>query len=325
MMRQPPAPLRTYSHLPAGRVPTEYEIVTSRLLYYLERGFEIDVPVAPWYQRHQREVHLRCESWDAFKDPRETTYTSYTRLAARHEQHLDGVVNSFLASPSPARGSSGWASIARQVLPPLRYPYHGFQMVAAYVGQMVPSSRLTLVAMFQAGDEMRRIGRIAERMAQTTIDGVDDVAEALSAWQDGSAWQPLRKLVEETFVIRDWDEAWAALALCAKPVMDALILGEFALAARAAGDYHLGELLASFAEDARWHRQCTQALVALLLADPEGATNRDTLRSFIDRWLPATVAAATGVATLFHPDAASAAVALVDRWHGELGLQARVP
>ena len=36
---------RTYWHLEAlGRRPTDYEIATSRLLYYVGRGFEVTLP-----------------------------------------------------------------------------------------------------------------------------------------------------------------------------------------------------------------------------------------------------------------------------------------
>ena len=56
MNRTAPPPLRTYSHLAHRRkVPSEYDIVSSRLLYHVERGFEIDVPLAPFYQRYQRD------------------------------------------------------------------------------------------------------------------------------------------------------------------------------------------------------------------------------------------------------------------------------
>ena len=56
-------PLKTYSHL-AGerRIPTEYEIVTSKLLYHPERGFEVAAPAAPWYERYQRHGRLTCKT-----------------------------------------------------------------------------------------------------------------------------------------------------------------------------------------------------------------------------------------------------------------------
>src|SRR6267378_3426509 len=77
---------KTYWHLlQQRRMPTEYEIVTSKLLCYTGEGltgkrFELDVPLLDSYKRFQLESPLTCRSWEAFRDPRETTYTKYTEI-----------------------------------------------------------------------------------------------------------------------------------------------------------------------------------------------------------------------------------------------------
>ena len=71
------APQKTYWHLlPQKRMPTEYELVTSKLLCYTGEGFtgkrfELDVPLLDWYKRYQQDSPLTCTSWDTFRDPRE--------------------------------------------------------------------------------------------------------------------------------------------------------------------------------------------------------------------------------------------------------------
>ena len=42
-------------------------------------------------------------------------------------------------------------------------------MLAAYIGKMAPSSRITIAASFQAADEMRRVQRLAYRMRQLQV------------------------------------------------------------------------------------------------------------------------------------------------------------
>src|SRR5262249_9051794 len=163
-----PSPaLKTYSHLAQGRrIPSEYELATSQLLYYPARGFEVAVPLASWYERYQRRSPLRCASWEEFADPRDTTYASYTALQARQEAHVDGLLRSIEARhydrdlPAPA------AALLVRAMAPLRFACHGLQMVAAYVGQMAPSGRIAVVALFEAADEMRRLQRLAYRTAQ---------------------------------------------------------------------------------------------------------------------------------------------------------------
>ena len=85
--------LKTYSHLERDRrLPKEYELVTSRLLYYPSRGFEVSTPLEAWYENYQRGSLLVGTDWERFSDPRETTYAKYTALALKGETYLDGVL-----------------------------------------------------------------------------------------------------------------------------------------------------------------------------------------------------------------------------------------
>jgi toluene monooxygenase system protein E len=289
--------LRTYSHLATrGQVPSEYEIVSSRLLYHPQRGFEIDVPVGPWYARYGQGGRLRGSGWEAFVDPRETTYASYTRLQAGNEQHLDAVARSFEQSGHAARLPEAWRTTVSALVPPLRFAWHGLQMMAAYLGQMAPAGRLTLVSLFLAADQLRRIHRVAMFMAPLQAADAQLAQLARTDWQEGPAWQPLRRAVEEGLVAYDWGESFAALCLGLLPALDDLLLHEGGALARQAGDFYLGEVLASFAEDARWHRAVAAALVAHAVREDAG--NESTLAAWVARWAQAGRAAAAGLAPL---------------------------
>src|SRR5262249_41145285 len=93
---------------------------------------------------------------------------------------------------------------------------------------------------------------------------------------------PLRKLVETMFVTRDWGEAFAALNLGVKPVLDRFFLVDVAEKARARGDYLIGEIFFSLAEDGAWHRAWAQALAAL--AESADGGNRDRLALWAETW-----------------------------------------
>ena len=78
-------------------MPSEYEIVTSKLLCYTGEGFtgkrfELDVPLKDWYEQYQEGSPLKCTSWEKFHDPRETTYTRYTELQMEKEIFVDGLL-----------------------------------------------------------------------------------------------------------------------------------------------------------------------------------------------------------------------------------------
>jgi toluene monooxygenase system protein E len=262
---------RTYWHLEAAkRVPSPYEIGTSRLLYYGERGFAVKTPVADWYSRHQQAAPLDWASLERFRDPRETTYAKYVALEAEREAFVDGLMRSAEDSGYDEKLNRAWLGRLEQWLPVLLYPCHGLQMVTAYVGQLAPTSELVAAFAFQAGDEMRRIQRLAYRVKQ-----LEPLSPGFSRgkqhWQDAPPWQPLRRVVEELLVTYDLGEALAALTLVVAPWFDAFFVQHGSKLAEAEGDPLLSRLLFSLDEDCRWHQAVADDLWrGLLDGSPAG-------------------------------------------------------
>ncbi len=279
--------MKTYSHLARyHKIPSDYDVATSDLLYYVRRGgFEVEVPLAEWYRRHQQGSPLRCEDWEAFRDPRETTYAKYTALQSAQESHLDRL----LATADDRELSPGWQERLGRLFAPQRYPLHGFQMVASYIGQMAPSGRITIVAALQAADEVRRLQRVAYRMAQLRRIFPEFGADSRALWEKDSSWQPLRQAIERLLVTYDWAEALVALNLCLKPVVDRLFVTDLGRMARGRGDFLLAQMLAAFEEDCAWHRAWTAAL--LDLAGDSVPENRAVIDAWVARWRPIAEAA----------------------------------
>src|SRR3984893_14526728 len=148
---------KTFWHLlPQRRMPSEYEIVTSKLLLNTGEGFtgkrfELDVPLRQWYEQYQQGSPLVCSSWEKFHDPRETTYSKYTELQMQKEIFVDGILEEIETTCYDARIPGTWMYILSRMVAPFRYPAHSFEMLAAYVGQMAPSGRLTITGTLQAG------------------------------------------------------------------------------------------------------------------------------------------------------------------------------
>jgi Methane/Phenol/Toluene Hydroxylase len=117
----------------------------------------------------------------SFADPRRTTYRVYTE---------------------------DWIEFLDRCYAPLRFPAHGLQMLAAYIAQMAPTSRVTNRAAFQAADEIRRLQRIAYRTAQLAEHrSAIDLDTHRRHWEEAEAYQPLRELIERALIAYDWAEA----------------------------------------------------------------------------------------------------------------------
>jgi toluene monooxygenase system protein E len=309
---------RTYWHLAdLGRKPTDYDIASTRLLYYPARGFETEVPLAAWYRKHQHDSELACHDWERFRDPRETTYARYVELQRTKEAFVDGALAAAEGSERD-RLSPGWLAKLAGVVPPLRYPVHGLQMIAAYIGQMAPSGRIVIASLMQAADETRRIERLAYRMRQLQDIDPGFGADARARWEAGPSWQPLRELIERLLVTYDWGEAFIALACVVKPRFDALFTTHLADLARRAGDDAFANMMFSLGEDCRWHRDWTRALVDVALADrPE---NRAVIEGWIVRWSPLAVRAVASLAAEFAPEVADTVESTCSAWLATAGL-----
>jgi toluene monooxygenase system protein E len=294
---------KTYWHLlQQRRMPSEYEIVTSKLLSYTGEGFtgkrfELDVPLLDWYKRFQEESPLTCTSWENFRDPRETTYTKYTEIQRDKEVFVDGILEEIEVSGYDGQFSPRWLHVLSRVFAPLRYAGHGLQMLAAYIGQMAPSGRIVITATLQAGDEMRRVQRLAYRVRQLQNVYSGFASDSKARWQTDALWQPLRMAIEKLLICYDWAEAFVALNLVLKPLIDELFMNHLSDLALREGDYLLGRVFYSLNEDCRWHREWSQALTRMLMED--NSQNRDTIQTWIEKWHPVATRALQAFAPVF--------------------------
>jgi len=280
----------TWWHLEGQtRRPNDYEIATTRLLWHPTRGFAVDTPVTEWVRVHQRERGLVCRDWDAFRDPRQTTYAKYTELQRNREIFVDGVFALAHDSDDDERLSPRWLAVLDRVLGPLRYPVHGLHMVTAYVGSMAPGGRVVVACLLQAADEVRRVQRIAHRLRLLQRFHPRLAADSKTIWERDPLWQPMRELVERLLVAYDWDEALVALTTVVKPAFDELFMGRLAELASTAGDGTLAQMLRSLHEDCRWHEQWSSTLVAMLAAEDDG--NVTKIAEWRARWQPRVDAA----------------------------------
>ena len=308
---------RTYWHLEGlRRKPSAYDIASSRLLYYPERGFEVNAPMAAWYAQYQQGSPLRCGDWDAFVDPRQTTYASYVELQHKRETYVDGLLAAIDTTGYDQRLAASWLPTLERVLAPLRYPCHGLQMAAAYVGHMAPSGRIVICAALQAADEIRRVQRLAYRMRQLQVTHAGFGESSKQAWQSDPLWQPVRKLVERLLVTYDWGEAFAALQLVIKPAFDTLFVTQLGHVAGVRGDEVLAKILLALGEDCAWHRAWSGALVAHAVAGEPA--NVATLRGWIERWRGPALEAVESFAAVFEPSPVpipSIAARVDEVWH----------
>jgi len=290
---------RTYWHLEGKRrVPSAYELKSSKLLYYPGRGFEVPTPVSEWFARHQAGSALALAGLERFRDPRETTYTSYVALARDKESFVDGLLRSAEETGYDARLGTEWLDSLERWLPILLYPCHGLQMVTAYVAHLAPVSEVVIALAFQQADEIRRVHRLAQRVALLRKVRPGFGEGARRAWQEAPEWQPLRRVIEELLVTYDFGEALVRLNLVVKPLFDAFFVERGSRLAEARQDPLLCRLLFSLQEDCRWHASVTDALVQALIS--VGDANDQVIGTWVRSARPDMVSALSALEPLWN-------------------------
>lgn len=257
--RAPQPAARTYVCLEEQRKkPSDYEVTTTALLYYPARGFEVKTPVWDHYVEHQQRGMLGSQRWDSFRDPAHTTYTSYVAERRDQETFLDRLFERApSALPNELEPLLGYVSA-------IRFPLHGLQMVAAYVGALAPSGRISVPAAFQAADELRRIQRLCQWLSRAGRPLAELDALGRELWQQSPELQPLRRSIEQLLVTYDWGAALVIMNGLIKPLFDRLWFSCLADLAREHREEVLEKTLHSLADDGRWHAAWFVELARLL-------------------------------------------------------------
>jgi hypothetical protein len=279
-------PLKTWSAFAnLGRRPSEYEIVTHKMNHTLR---DIPLELGPdshgnrWLKRHRDGVALKVQDWNAFRDPDQLTYRKYVTCQDKSETYLDGVIHEF----ARIGGAESGPDFLQTCLTPSRYLAHGLQMMSAYLQQLAPSTYVGNCAAFQAGDQLRRVQRVAYRTKQLDRaypERLFGKTERI-AWEQLAQWQGLRKGIERLLVTFDWDDVFVGLNLVVKPLADELTLRQFAIVARhlnAEFDALIADNL--FLDAERSHRW-SAALTRFAIADD--CANRKHLDALVAKWRP---------------------------------------
>jgi len=111
------------------------------------------------------------------------------------------------------------------------------------------------------------VERLAYRVRQVQLAFPGFANDSKSLLENNLLWQPLRLFVERLLVTYDWGEAFVALNLVLKPMIEDLFLKRTSDLALGHDDHLLGQIFYSLHEDCQWHCQWSQALAQTAIED----------------------------------------------------------
>jgi phenol hydroxylase P1 protein len=244
--------------------------------------------------------------WYKPLDPRQFYYATYNIARANMNQAVDrgfafveerGLIDKMSAD---ARGR------IEHGLLPLRHMHWGANMNMTEVCQRGYGTAVTAPCMFSAGDHLgmaQVISRIGLELDGQTGASLDKAKET---WLHDPAWQGVRKLIEDTFVERDWFHLYVAQTLAVNGVVFDLLYKSADAAWKDAGV--LIAMLTEFmtdrrAEESRWSDSVIKTVAA------ESAENQALISQWAQHWIDRAVEAAKPLSASLLADQGAAATA----------------
>jgi len=170
-----------------------------------------------------RKTAVVMEDWYKPLDPRQYYYATYNIARANMNQAVERsftfVDERGLIDKLSAEARSG----IEHGLLPLRHLHWGANMNMTEICQRGYGTAVTAPCIFSAGDQLG-MAQIISRIG-LALDGQTGVSldMAKETWLNNPAWQGVRKLIEDTFVERDWFELYVAQTLAVNGVVFDLI------------------------------------------------------------------------------------------------------
>lgn len=288
-------PLKTWSHLAKNRRrPTEYEVVSTELLWTRQdpdAPFTLSsgIPMSQWFIKFRENTQLTHTDWDAFRDPDQLVYRTYNTIQDGQEAYVDGLLDEHARNDHDFGLSDEWLTQLAARYTPGRYLIHALQMSSNYLVALAPSSTVANCLMFQAGDQLRWVSRIAYRTAELrrSHPGVGFGETERGQWEASAHWRGFVELIEKMLVTWDFAEQLIVLNVIAKPAIDAAYLRQFGNCGRRHGDALIGLLADAQCIDSERSKRWTRALVQFVLDDDTiAAQNLERMRAWVTTWVP---------------------------------------
>lgn len=250
-----------------------------------EPGFELFDP---------RRTRVRMRDWYDLRDPRQLYYSSWTIQRAKEQEtqeaNFDFVESRLLHLNLPQEVTDR----AIAVLLPLRHVAWGANMNNSELCARGYSEMIIAPAIMHAMDNLG-VAQYLTRLGLMLGDA--ELLDAAKAqWLNDPAWQPLRHLVEDTFVLRDFMEIFTAQNLVMDGLLYPLVYDRFVDDKLTAMGGSAIAMLTAFMPN--WFTQCSKWVdAALKTVVAESDENKVIVSAWTRQWRQRMLDALAPIAT----------------------------
>ena len=241
-----------------------------------------------------RRTAVKMEDWYAISDPRQFYYGAYVGSRAKMQESAESNFKFCEKRNLISRLDENIQQNILKYLVPFRHLNQSGNMNNSQIAGDAIATTVAQPHIYQAMDHLG-IGQYLSRIA-LMIDGNTGTALNTSKafWMDDPIWQPMRKLAEDSMVVKDWFE----LTLLQNLLIDKVL---FSYAYEAMDEWfdEMGArdigMLTEFMRD--WNKDTTRWIVSVVkTAVAESDFNKITIQAWVDHWEPQVFSALEPVA-----------------------------
>ncbi|MBN8556948.1 MAG: aromatic/alkene monooxygenase hydroxylase subunit beta [Proteobacteria bacterium] len=277
-----------------------------------------------WDPQHElfdpRRTRIVMQDWYALKDPRQLYYGTYTQARARMQEVAEADFEFVESRGLADRFDDTARRTALDFYVPLRHVAWGANMNGAYQCAYGYGTAITQPCLY-AGMDQLGIAQYLTRLG-LLLGNQGDLEAGKHAWLNAPVWQGLRRVVEDTWVLKDWFELYVAQNV----VLDGVLFGLAYKEVDQAISEKVGPTVSMLTRfQAEWIQDACKWVDAVIkAAAAESADNQALLSQWYAQWRARVVEALTPVAQLALAEqggqALGRAVAAVDARMSKAGL-----
>ncbi len=234
------------------------------------------------------KTQIVMEDWYKALDPRQLYYATYNIARANMNQSVDRNFTFVEEKGLLENADEATKSAILNSLVPARHIHWGANMNMSEICHRGYGTAITAPCIFSAGDHLgmaQIVSRIGLEIDGQTGNGLE---AGKTSWLNDAKWQGVRKLVEDTFVVRDWFELFTAQTLGINAViLDYIYNGQDALYGNSAiAVSMLTEFMADWAKD---ENKWTDAVIKTVAA--ESVANKTIISGWASKYIAASESA----------------------------------
>jgi len=251
-----------------------------------------------WDPEHElfdpRRTRLVMKDWYALKDPRQFYYGAYTQARARMQEVAEADFDFVEERGLADRFDDAARRTALDFYVPLRHVAWGANMNGAYQCAYGYGTAITQPCLY-AGMDQLGIAQYLTRLG-LLLGTPADLEAGKQAWLNAPAWQGLRCLVEDSWVLKDWFELFVAQNVALDGILFGLAYKEVdQVISEKAGP--TVSMLTRFQAD--WAQDANKWVDAVIkVAAAESPANKDLLCTWYAHWRGRVLEALAPVAEL---------------------------